>query len=84
MAKHYKYERQQSNALEHRRLHLENLAINLQLAETRDEIWEIIDGHYALLPEGAERSEEDRTFLLALHRMDMRKVGSGGSAPGFR
>ena len=31
------------------------------------------DGHYALLPEGTERSEGDRTFLLALHRMDMRK-----------
>ncbi len=73
MAKHYNNERQQSNALEHRRQHLETLAINLQLAETRDEVWEIIDGHYALLPDGAERSEEDRTFLLALHRMDIRK-----------
>ena len=73
IAKHYNNERQQSNALEHRSQHLENLAINLQLAETRDEIWEIFDGHYALLPEGTERSEEDRTFLLALHRMDMRK-----------
>ena len=73
MAKHYNSERQRSNALEHRRQHLETLAINIQLAETRDEVWEIIDGHYALLPDGAERSEEDRTFLLALHRMDMRK-----------
>ena len=73
MAKHYSSERQQSNALEHRRLHLENLAINLQFADTRDETWNIIDGHYALLPDGAERSEEDRTFLLALHRMDIRK-----------
>ena len=73
MAKHYNNERQRSNALEHRRQHLETLAINMQLAETRDEVWEIIDGHYALLPDGAERSEEDRTFLLALHRMDMRK-----------
>ena len=73
MAKHYNSERQRSNALEHRRLHLENLAINLQLADTRDEVWKIIDGHYALLPDGAERSEEDRTFLLALHRMDIRK-----------
>ena len=73
MAKHYNSERQGSNALEHRRQHLETLAINLQLAETRDEVWKIIDGHYALLPDGAERSEEDRTFLLALHRMDIRK-----------
>ena len=73
MAKHYNSERQRSNALEHRRQHLENLAINLQLAESRDEVWKIIDGHYALLPDGAERSEEDRTFLLALHRMDIRK-----------
>ena len=37
MAKHYNSERQRSNALEHRRQHLETLAINLQLAETRDE-----------------------------------------------
>ena len=73
MAKHYNNERQRSNALEHRRQHLENLAINLQLAESRDEVWKIIDGHHALLPDGAERSEEDRTFLLALHRMDIRK-----------
>ena len=73
MAKHYNNERQRSNELEHRRQHLETLAVNMQLAETRDEVWEIIDGHYALLPDGAERSEEDRTFLLALHRMDIRK-----------
>ena len=81
MAKHYISERQRSNALEHRRLHLENLAINLQLADTRDEAWKIIDGHYALLPDGTERSEEDRTFLLALHRMDIRKWELEGVLP---
>ena len=73
MAKHYANERQRSNALEHRKRHLETLAIDLQLAETRDDVWKIIDDHYALLPGGAERSEEDLTFLLALHRMDIRK-----------
>ena len=73
MAKHYVNERQRSNALEHRKRHLEILAINLQLTEKREEVWKIIDSHYSLLPDGAERTEEDRTFLLALHRMDIRK-----------
>ena len=81
MAKHYVNERQRSNALEHRKRHLETLVINLQLAEEREEVWKIIDSHYSLLPDGAERTEEDRTLLLALHRMDIRKWELGEVLP---
>ena len=73
MHKWYDSERERSNALEHRKRDLEDLAINLQLAGMRKEVWEIIDAHHERIPGGDGRTEEDRTLLLALHRMDIRK-----------
>ena len=68
----YNEERQQSNALPHRRQDLEALAVKLQWGGQSKQIWKIIDSHCALVPEVAKRSKGDRIWLLALHRMDIR------------
>jgi hypothetical protein len=73
MHKFYGSERERSNGLEHRNCTVETLACKLQFAGMRQEVYEIIDSHYAGMPDADERSEDDRRFLLALHRMDSRR-----------
>ena len=73
MAQIFQEERERSNSLQHRREHLETLATKMQFRETREEVWRIIDNHYDCIPEGEQRTEDDRTFLLALLRMDVRR-----------
>ena len=73
MQKLYRSEREQSNALEHRNQDLEFLASKLQFTGKRQEVWDIIDTHRKGIPAPADRSEDDRIFLLALHRMDVRQ-----------
>ena len=72
-AKIFQEERERSNSLDHRRGHLETLAARMQFSEARDEVWQIIDNHQEGIPEGEPRTDDDRTFLLALLRMDVRK-----------
>lgn len=64
-------ERRAAKELAHRGEDLESLAVRLQLSEMREEVWEIIDGHWQAVP--AEDNEETKIWRLALHRMDVRK-----------
>lgn len=74
-------ERKTSNALDHRNVDLEFLAVKLQRGEMREAVWEIIDQHRERLPPLEEQSEEDRTWRLALHRMDGRGLEIGEEIP---
>ncbi len=69
----------------HRRLSLENLALQYQLfrsgtegeelANCRQEaVWAILDEHYARLPDHAAETEGDKSWRLCLARMDRRKM----------
>ena len=73
MAKVYAKERDHSNSLEHRGHHLETLACKLQFGGKAEEVWQIIDAHRSQIPPEEMRTDEDRTWLLALHRMDTRR-----------
>ena len=68
----YSGERKISNALKHRQRNLETLALEMQLRGQARQIQNIIDGHLAEMPPEAQRTDEDRVWLLALHRMDFR------------
>lgn len=65
-------DRRKADALGHRRGDLEHLARNLQLTKYQEDVWRIIDGYRAQLPDPKEQTEEDKLWRLALHRMDIR------------
>ena len=77
----YNSERRRSNALTHRRHDLEALSLKLQSKGKAEQIQEIIDGHLAKMPHEAQRTDEDRIWLLALHRMDFRCLKAGNATP---
>lgn len=69
----------------HRKLSLEELAVNYQFFRSEEEteevvenrqraIWEILDKYYAELPDKSEETEADKTWRLYLARMDRRKM----------
>ena len=66
-------ERRQSNALKHRRHDLEAAIANVQLGPHAERVHKAIDAHRAAIPPSTERSEDDRIWWLALHRMDLRQ-----------
>ena len=66
-------ERERADGLDHRKHHLETMACQLQFMGKGQEVRRILDGHYESIPDGDDRTEDDRMFLLALHRMDARK-----------
>ena len=68
----YYGERKDSSTLPHRRSNLEELVFRLQLTPLRDKIWSILDGFYKALPPTEAQSEKDKTWRIALHRMDAR------------
>src|SRR6185295_89024 len=70
----YNNERTKSAELPHRRMHLEMLAVLLQQGPLRARVQSLIDNALATLPGEAERTDEDRLWCLALHRMDARKI----------
>ena len=74
-------ERKRSSALGHRSHHLEDLARKLQLGGKAKQTWQIIDDHHTKIPGEAERTDEDRAWLLALHRMDIRNYEPEASMP---
>ena len=76
----YNDERKKSNALLHRRHDLEALAWKLQLGGKAEQTWQIIDALRASVPSESERTDEDRSWLLALHRMDIRNYESQDSS----
>jgi len=65
-------ERKEADNLPHRKSDLEYLAVKLQSEGSQEEVWEIIDQHRDKLPPQEEQSEKDKTWRLALHRMDAR------------
>ena len=73
----YTGERKRSNELKHRQDNLEALALKLQLRGQAEQVLEIIDSHLAEMPPEAQRTDEDRIWLLALHRMDFRCLTAG-------
>ena len=81
MAKFYVEERKRSNALEHRADDIETLALKLQSVGREEAVWAIIDAHRARIPAAAERTDDDRVWLLALHRMDARGQGTNTAVP---
>lgn len=68
----YQNERKTSNSLPHRKLDLEGLAVQLQTGHFKEEMKEIIDEHYSVLPPREEQSEADKLWRIALQRMDVR------------
>ena len=70
--KSYVYERKKSNALVHRQHDIEILTLKLQAIGQVEQVQKIIDSHLAKIPQEDQRTEEDRYWLLALHRMDFR------------
>ncbi|HEY3863700.1 MAG TPA: hypothetical protein VGO59_17635 [Verrucomicrobiae bacterium] len=69
----FKRERKESDALEHRRFDLENLAIQLQTGPHRERVWKILDSYRGELPPLEQQTDEQKLWRLALHRMDIRK-----------
>ena len=69
-------ERQQSNQLQHRRMDLEALAIQLQYFGIVAEVHSVIDAHISELPEIGKRTDDQLLWRLALHRMDFRDWGT--------
>lgn len=69
----YEEERKKSNALPHRQQDLESAIANLQLGSLATRVHAVIDCHLAALPAADKRDEDDLTWRLALHRMDLRQ-----------
>ncbi len=69
----YEEERKTADGLPHRRMDLEAAVGNLQFGPLAQRAHSIIDRHLAALPPIESRSEEDLTWQLALHRMDLRQ-----------
>jgi len=42
--------------------------------ERQEDVWKILDNHYARLPEKANETDADKTWRLYLARMDRRKM----------
>lgn len=68
----YYGERKESGALPHRKSNLEELAFRLQFTPLRDRVWSMIDQFHATLPPLEQQIETDRTWRIALHRIDAR------------
>lgn len=73
----YQREREESDRLPHRRTDLESAILNLQLGPLAPRVHQILDAHRAALPAEGQRSEEDKVWLLALGRMDLRQYSVG-------
>ncbi|KAF5425055.1 hypothetical protein C5S42_11670 [Candidatus Methanomarinus sp.] len=69
----------------HRKISLENLALNYQFIRSENlseevfehrqkVIWDIIDGYYAELPDKSKETDNDKTLKLLLARIDKRKM----------
>jgi hypothetical protein len=69
----YEEERKKSNALPHRKHDLEAAIASLQLGSLAPRVHAIIDRYIAALPTPDKRNEQDLTWQLALHRMDLRQ-----------
>ena len=79
----YYQERKDSAGLPHRKSNLEDLAFRLQWTALRDKVWSILDNFHKQLPPEEDQSEADKTWRIALHRMDARHFkAEKGKEPG--
>lgn len=76
--KTHDHERKEADALPHRSRDLENAIANLQLGPNASRVHEAIDQHCQSIPPADQRSEDDRIWLLALRRMDLRQYEATG------
>lgn len=81
MGHFYDQERQHSNERGHRHHDIEALAWKLQVGGQRGQVWQIIDAHRAGIPDEDARTDEDRAWFLALHRMDIRNYEAEVATP---
>ncbi|MDB5341989.1 MAG: hypothetical protein JWP89_366 [Schlesneria sp.] len=70
-------ERREAARWEHRSRDLEAAILNLQLGEHAATAQAIIDRHVEAVPPSESRTEDDRIWLLALRRMDLRGYRTG-------
>lgn len=82
---HHENERITACDQKHRKQSLESIALHYQFFRTEEvseeesekrlqEIWNILDVHYADLPDKEQESHQDKTWRLYLARMDKRKM----------
>ena len=67
-------EREEADKMAHRHQDLRSVALELQFGPLAEQVWEILDRHRAALPPASSRTESDRRWLLAVNRMDRRRV----------
>lgn len=79
--KTHNQERKQADSLPHRDSDLENAIQNLQFGPIAARVHEIIDEHLQNIPPAEHRTEEDRIWLLALRRMDLRRYEIDNESP---
>lgn len=68
----FQSERMESRALPHRKLHLEWLAMQLQLGPIKAAVHALLDRYVSELPSEDARSSHQSQWMLALRRMDLR------------
>ena len=66
-------ERKDADGIPHRQRDLENAIANLQFGPNASRVYEVIDQHLGNIPSVDLRTENDRIWLLALRRMDLRQ-----------
>jgi hypothetical protein len=69
----YDRERKAANGLPHRQQSLEDAILRLQFGRLAPRVYAILDRHKASIPPLDEQDNDDRTWRLALHRMDLRQ-----------
>jgi hypothetical protein len=76
----FQQERLKSNKLPQRKHDLEHLARNLQLGDSRNQVFAIFDEYRAQLPPLESQTDEDRLWRLCLGRMDLRQYEVTGQS----
>ena len=70
----YERERQAANALPHRKESLEDAILRPEFGPLAPRVYAILDRHKASLRPLDQQDDADRTWRLALHRMDLRQT----------
>jgi len=72
----YDHEREQSDALPHRRMDLEFTALRLQGTHWREAVQTVLDGHQHELPPVDQQTDDDRRWRISLQNMDLRQYSA--------
>ena len=79
----YGDEREKANRLPHRQAQLETAILQLQFGPFAPKVAAALDAHTRSLPPVSAQTESDRTWRLALHRMDLRRHKLAGPEDQF-